>query len=92
LQGDDARAIVGEVGIAQPTVILHADVARALFSSFLLRCQGALFGRLATEDRTTEDGRVVMPGVLRKERVSVGRYEPPPGDALGAFLALMNQV
>ena len=26
LQSDDARAFVGEVGIAQPTVILHADV------------------------------------------------------------------
>jgi Fic family protein len=63
-----------------------------LSSAFLLRCHGALYGRLAAEDRTTEDGRVVMPGVLRTEQVSVGRHEPPPGDALGAFLARMDQV
>ena len=63
-----------------------------LSSAFLLRCHGALYGRLAAEDRTTEDGRVVMPGVLRTEQVSVGRHEPPPGDALGSFLARMDQV
>lgn len=66
--------------------------ATALSSAFLLRCHGALYGRLATGDRTTEDGREVMPGVLRTEQVSVGRHEPPPGDALGVFLARMDQV
>lgn len=63
-----------------------------LSSAFLLQCHGALYGRLPAEDRTTEDGRVVMPGALRTEQVSVGRHEPPPGATLGAFLERMDQV
>jgi Fic family protein len=63
-----------------------------LSSAFLLRCHAALYGRLPPEDRTTEDGREVMPGALRKEQVSVGRHEPPPGDVLGAFLERMDAV
>jgi Fic family protein len=45
-----------------------------LSSAFLLRCHAALYGRLQPEDRTTEDGRVVMPGALRN---GTGRGGPP---------------
>lgn len=69
-----------------------SDGVPSLSSTFLLRCHAALYGRLIPEDRTTEDGRVVLPGALRTEQVAVGRHEPPPGDALGPFLARMDAV
>ena len=38
----------------------------ALTSAFLQRAHTALYGRLSVEDRTTIEGRIVEPGVLRK--------------------------
>lgn len=65
---------------------------RALQSGFLLEAHAALYRRLEATDRTTEDGRVVAPGQLRLEDVSVGRHQPPTAASLPAFLARMDEV
>lgn len=64
----------------------------ALTAAFLQHAHTALYGRLPIEDRTTPDGRIVEPGVLRTEQVSIGRHEPPLWSSLPAFLARMDEV
>lgn len=64
----------------------------ALQSSFLLTAHAALYRRLQAADRTTQDGRVIEPGALRTEDVSVGRHQPPTADSIPAFLARMDDV
>ena len=64
----------------------------ALQSSFLMRAHAALYRRLQAADRTTRDGRVIEPGSLRSEDVSVGRHQPPTAASVPAFLARMDEV
>lgn len=64
----------------------------ALHSSLLMSAHGALYRRLEAADRTTDDGRVVEPGALRTEDVSVGRHQPPAAASVPAFLARMDEV
>lgn len=66
--------------------------AHALQSSFLTRAHAALYRRLATGDRTTDDGRVIEPGTLRKEDVRVGRHQPPTAASIPAFLTRMDEI
>jgi Fic family protein len=66
--------------------------AFALRSSFLTRAHAALYRRLHPDDRTTNDGRVIEPGSLRQEEVSVGRHHPPTPSSVAAFLARMDAV
>lgn len=64
----------------------------ALHSSFLVSAHAALYRRLEPADRTTKDGRVLEPGTLRIEDVSVGRHQPPLAASIPAFLARMDHV
>lgn len=64
----------------------------ALQSSFLVRAHAALYRRLQAADRTTGDGRVIEPGALRTQDVSVGRHQPPTATSIPAFLARMDDV
>lgn len=64
----------------------------ALHSSFLTRAHAALYQRLAAGDRTTDDGRIIEPGALRQEDVSVGRHQPPTASSVPAFLSRMDEV
>ncbi len=64
----------------------------ALSSAFLGQAHAALYGRLAPEDRITDAGRVIDPGAWRKERVAVGRHEPPLWSSLPAFLVRLDAV
>ncbi|MHB1084288.1 MAG: Fic family protein [Thiobacillus sp.] len=92
-----------EVAKLQRLALAHIEAERELESlgtqdmdplatAFLRRAHTALYSRLSVEDRTTEDGRIVRPGALREERVSVGRHEPPPGEAVPAFLSRLDTV
>jgi Fic family protein len=94
-----------EVAQLQRIAIAHIEAEReleglvqngvgvsVLTSSFISRAHAALYGRLVVIDRTTDDGRVVQPGLFRTEQVSVGRHEPPPGSALPAFLSRFDAV
>jgi Fic family protein len=64
----------------------------ALRSSFLIEAHAALYRRLPEADRTTGDGIVVEPGVLRTKDVTVGRHLPPVHGAVPAFLERMDSV
>lgn len=62
-----------------------------LTAAFLRQAHAAVYGRLPAEDRVIE-GEVVAPGGLRERGVAVGRHEPPPAEALPAFLARADEV
>ena len=63
-----------------------------LQSSFLVSAHAALYRRLQTADRTTQDGLVIEPGALRTQDVSAGRHQAPTAASIGAFLARMDEV
>ena len=63
-----------------------------LRSSILLEAHRALYGRLLPEDRTTEEGRVIEPGLVRQENVTVGRHDPPLWTSVPDFLRKMDQI
>lgn len=63
-----------------------------LRSSILLEAHRALYGRLLPEDRTTEEGRVIEPGLVRQENVTVGRHDPPLWTSVPDFLKRMDQI
>jgi Fic family protein len=92
-----------EVARLQRLALAHIEAEReleqrvaagetALSSAFLRQAHGALYGRLDVADRTTADGRVIIPGALREEQVAVGRHEPPLWSALPAFLDRLDAV
>lgn len=62
-----------------------------LTAAFLRQAHAAVYGRLPAEDRVLE-GEVVAPGALRERGVAVGRHEPPPAEALPAFLARFDEA
>lgn len=64
----------------------------AMTGAFLTKAHHALYSRLAKEDRTTEDGRVIVPGQVRHENVKVGRHTPPAAASLDRFMRRMDQV
>lgn len=64
----------------------------ALSSKFLIASHHALYSRLTESDRTTEDGRVVVPGQIREENGEVGGHLPPVHGSLPRFLARMDEV
>ncbi len=70
-------------GLAEPDV---------LASGFLERAHAALYSRLDLADRTTKDGLVIQPGVLRDHEVKVGLHEAPAFAAVPAFLHRMDEV
>jgi Fic family protein len=64
----------------------------ALSSHFLLDAHQALYSRLAEQDRTTDDGHIIVPGELRHQDVEVGRHVAPTAASLPNFLARMDEV
>lgn len=72
--------------------LADSATAKPLSSEFTRRCHEALYSRLSESDRLTLEGRVIAPGQWRTDRVTVGRHEPPPPEALPAFLARFDQV
>lgn len=66
--------------------------AQALSSGFLRKAHASLYSRLSVADRTTDDGRIVMPGALRTHDLSVGRHHAPAWASVPAFLQRMDTV
>ena len=61
-------------------------------SEFLVTAHEKLYSQLAQEDRVTEDGRVIVPGKLRQDKVQVGQHIPPVPASLPRFMKRMNEV
>jgi len=87
----------------QRVALAHIEAERALEEQvatgvsamscrFLLTAHQALYSRLAEEDRTTDDGHIIVPGELRRDDVEVGRHIPPTAASLPRFLERMDQV
>jgi len=64
----------------------------ALTTTFLQQAHATLYGRLSSDDRTTDEGRIIEPGAWRKEQVNVGRHEPPLWSSLPVFLTRLDTV
>lgn len=70
---------------------LAPPVSKVLGSEFLRVCHGALYGRLSPEDRVSEKGARVEPGVWRSADVTVGRHHPPVHACVAAFLKCADE-
>lgn len=70
---------------------LAPPVSKVLGSEFLRVCHGALYGRLSPEDRVSEKGARVEPGVWRSADVTVGRHHPPVNACVAAFLKCADE-
>ena len=69
-----------------------AQNAPPLSAAFVQKAHAALYGRLVEADRLTPENIPVEPGQFRTVQVAVGRHEPPPPDALPAFLKRFDEV
>ncbi|WP_253273626.1 Fic family protein [Collimonas arenae] len=88
-QPDIALAHIG----AERELELRAEKGQsAIQSDFLLAAHEALYSRLSQADRTTKDGHIVEPGVLRTEAVEVGNHIPPTAESVPSFLKRMDEV
>lgn len=92
-----------DVARLQRIALAHIEAERALEAglgsgpvplsgSFIQQAHAELYGRLAEADRLTSEGEVIQPGQWRTRLVAVGRHEPPPPEALPAFLGRFDQV
>jgi len=84
------RVAVAHIEAEQELERLVTTEAAALSSDFLLRAHASLYGKLSEEDRRTDDGRIVVPGELRKHDVAVGRHQPPTWQSIPQFLNQMD--
>lgn len=67
-------------------------LAAPLSSAFMRQAHAALYGRLTEADRLADAHTSIVPGEWRSMRVAVGRHQPPPPEALPAFLSRFDQV
>lgn len=86
------RIALAHIAAEHELEALSFKESEVLRADFLQRAHTALYGRLAPDDRTTDDGHVVQPGVLRQQEVAVGRHQPPTWSAVPAFLVRADQV
>ena len=66
--------------------------AQAFSSNCIVQAHKSLYARLSEEDRRTDEGRVVEPGVLRCEDVTVFRHQPPAWASIPLFLKRADEV
>ena len=86
------RIAVAHIDAERELEAAHAPEAHVLTSAFLQRAHGSLYGRLAPADRMSPNKRVIQPGTLRQEDVTVGRHHPPGYASVPAFLARADDV
>ncbi|MFD4836507.1 Fic family protein [Achromobacter sp. NPDC058515] len=71
---------------AEKEVERQAMTVQPLDARFITLAHGALYSRLGPADRTTRDGLVVEPAMLRQMDVTVGRHNPPAWQSLPRFM------
>ena len=63
-----------------------------LRSSILIQAHRALYQKLDSLDRAIPEGRVIEPGQIRQEQVTVGNHIPPIWSSIPNFLNRMDEV
>ncbi len=63
-----------------------------LRSSILIQAHRALYQKLDSLDRKIPEGRVIEPGQIRQEQVTVGNHVPPIWSSIPNFLIRMDEV
>jgi Fic family protein len=86
------RVALAHIEAEQELERLVTTEAAALDSGFLVRAHESLYRRLAVQDRTADDGRIITPGELRTHDVAVGRHQPPTWGSVPRFLKRMDEV
>jgi Fic family protein len=86
------RVALAHIEAEQELEQLVTTEAAALGSGFLVQAHESLYRRLAVQDRTTDDGRIIAPGELRTHDVAVGRHQPPTWGSVPRFLKRMDEV
>lgn len=87
------RIALAHIGADKELELLaESEDVHTLSSAFLLRAHAGLYGRLNLEDRRTPEGKVIEPGLLRQEDVTVGRHQPPAWQSLPGFLQRADAV
>jgi Fic family protein len=86
------RIAVAHIDAERELEAAHAPEREVLTSIFLQRAHGSLYGRLTLADRMSPNGRVIQPGALRQEDVTVGWHHPPVHASVPAFLARADDV
>ncbi|SHN18141.1 Fic family protein [Rhizobacter sp. OV335] len=86
------RIALAHIDAERELEALATDETMTLSAAFLQRAHASLYGRLAPDDRRTDDGRVVEPGLLRQEDVAVGRHQPPAWRSIPKFLHRADSV
>lgn len=92
-----------DVARLQRVAIAHIEAERELegltsagespmSSEFLKKAHHALYSRLDQSDLITEDGHIVIPGVVRTDNVKIGNHVPPKADTLPLFLDRLDAV
>ncbi|SSW67836.1 Fic family protein [Achromobacter agilis] len=76
---------------AEREVELQATKVSPLNADFIKIAHHALYGRLAPADRTSKDGLVVEPEILREIDVAVGRHRPPSWQSLPRFMEAFSE-
>lgn len=86
------RVALAHIEAERELEALVTTEAAALNSGFLRKAHESLYGRLPPQDRMTEDGRLIVPGELRRHDVAVGRHQPPTWASVPRFLGRMDEV
>lgn len=86
------RVALAHIEAERELEALVTTEAAALSSGFLRKAHESLYGRLPPQDRMTEDGRLIVPGELRRHDVAVGRHQPPTWASVPRFLGRMDEV
>ena len=73
-------------------IIDGRGLENTLRSSVLIKAHRALYQKLDSLDRTIPEGRVIEPGQIRQEEVTVGDHMPPIWSSIPDFLIRMDEV
>lgn len=84
------RIAMAHIGAEQALEAAMGDRS-PLMSDFLIEAHREMYGRLASEDRLSDDGLEIIPGQLRTREVAVGDHVAPSAASLTRFLGRMDQ-
>ena len=86
------RVALAHIEAEKELEALNLPQAQAFQSETLRLAHRFLYRRLSPEDRRSEDGQTIEPGLWREVPVAVYRHEPPIATSIPLFLARADEV